>query len=336
MRRQVGRYRDRRGVVTIGEKRRVEVSASTPLGGSAKWSLEVASDAQVTMQAVVSLRPRPIDPNDKADKTKKFVPVGDVSVRIRVERTERDSLRRPHENAWLSVFCIPLTTKNEFTDLVAVQVCANEPAELPVRVAPMRLSDFTPGVWCQFAAVMSRFRVEAGLKSLRRVEDVLDVSALSATLDVAGQTFTIGLNDLPEGETLQTLEVRTESDTHTSAQIEEPIYAVVTRFIHGRVQPPARARHRHSRAGADVDIARQTRVAIFRCGERDTTDMSGRVRLLRVLRGKTRKDGGFESEPREFPQHFFGIEQDESLNAEPLDAAGVVIGISAPIGWGKE
>ena len=48
--------------------------------------------------------------------------------------------------------------------------CDKTPATVVVR--PVRLSDFTPGVWCQFAAAMSRVAVDAEIKTAAGSRDV--------------------------------------------------------------------------------------------------------------------------------------------------------------------
>ena len=62
---------------------------------------------------------------------------------------------------------------------------------------------------------------------------------------------------------------------------------------------------------------------------------SGRIRILRVLRGKTRDKHGFEATPREFPEDFFGtdVEPGTAVGENPFDAAGQVLGISQPFEW---
>jgi hypothetical protein len=318
-------------------KRRIIVFARTHLGVSATWSLPVASDASIRVQAIVSLRSRPVNLDDKVEKTKTFVPVADVSVRVRIDRNQHDSLLRPQENSWLSVLCMPLTTKNEFLDLVAVQACPDSPDTLPIAVTPMRLSDFTPGVWAQFAAVMSRFRVEASTGS-RKIEGVFPVSALNVKLAASGDTFELSLNGLREGETLTSLRLRTEGEPDDAAQIEEPVYAVVTRFVYDAFD---RLRERaigiHPLVGSSLTLGPRVwpKVTEPKVPEPYANDMRGRVRFLRVVRGKVRGMGGFESALQEFPNQFFGRETDDALDAEPLDAAGMAMGISAPIEWGN-
>jgi len=320
------------------DARKIVLAASTYLGTSAEWSLPLPAGATARLQAIVSLRPRPLNLQDKAEK-KKFVPVADVSMRMRIDREERDSLRRPQENAWLSVLCMPLTTltlteEQKFTDLVAVQVCPDAPQPLPVAVTPLRLSDFTPSVWCQFAAAMSRLRVVAKTESQRDIDEVIDVRQLTVTRS-GKDNFMLGLAGLPAGETLQSLTLHTEGEPEAAAQIEEPLYAVVTRFVHDAFD---RLRERVIGIHPLVEKSLAFGARLWPEAKAEDYDegMSGRVRFLRLVRGKTRDHGGFERQRREFPKDFFGQQTSEALDAEPLDAAGMVMGISTPIEWGKE
>jgi hypothetical protein len=326
----------------IDNDNKVVLSAQTHLGPSAEWSLPLSAGATAQLQILVSLRPKPNTGPDA--NVQEYTPVGDVSVRIRIEPDDGDHVQRAQERAWLSVLCMPLTTATtttrKFTDLVAVRVCPKGEMQ-GIEVKPLRLSDFAPAVWCQFAAVMSRFKVRAET-SLRSIVDVLPVSALNVTLAPDAKTFRMGLIGLRTGETLTKLTLLTEGDpteaSEARAQVEEPIYAVVTRFVYDAFD---RLRERaigiHPLDGSALSFGPR----IWPPGKEEdresyTNEMHGRVRFLRVLRGKLREQGGFETSLQEFPKNFFGTETDEALDAEPSDAAGMVMGISAPIEWGSD
>jgi hypothetical protein len=168
----------------------------------------------------------------------------------------------------------------------------------------------------------------------RTIDDVLPVSALTVKLAAGNETFTMELGGLREGESLTSLGLLTEGHPEDAAQIEEPIYAIVTRFVYDAFD---RLRERaigiHALVGSSLTFG--PRVWPEKNPEAYSTELQERVRFLRVVRGKVREQGGFELAARQFPKDFFGGEADEALDAEPLDAAGMVMGISAPIEWGE-
>lgn len=307
---------------------RLIVAGETQFGGTAEWSVKLSEDAKVEMRIVVSLRPKP-QKGGTGQTAETFRPVGDVSVRVRITPHENDPVRRPHDRAWLSVLCMPLTTPELFDDAVAVRVCPSKTTTFGV--SALRLSDFAPAVWCQFAAAMSSFDVTAKT-SARNIRDVLPVDALTVTLE--NDQLVLGLADRAEGETLQSLSLATVGHPEAASQLEEPLYAVVTRFVHDAFD---RLRERAIGIHAlDAGLVLGTRLWPESNAEEYTAAMRGRVRFLRVLRGKTREAGGFELTSPRFPADFFGREADEALDADPLDAAGMAMGISMPIEWGHQ
>jgi hypothetical protein len=324
----------------IDDHKEVVISAQTHLGKSAEWSLPLSAGATARLQILVSLRPKPNTGPDA--NVQEYTPVGDVSVRLRIEPDKGDPVQRAQEGAWLSVLCMPLTTDRKFTDLVAVRVCPKGEMR-GIEVKPLRLSDFAPAVWCQFAAIMSRFKVRAET-SLRSIVDVLPVSALNLTLTPDAKTFNMGLEGLRTGESLTKLALLTDGNPADGserpegrAQVEEPIYAVVTRFVYDAFD---RLRERaigiHPLDGSALAFGPRIWPPKEEDREPYTNEMHGRVRFLRVLRGKLREQGGFETSLQEFPKDLFGTETDEALDADPFDAAGMVMGISAPIEWGSD
>lgn len=60
----------------------------------------------------------------------------------------------------------------------------------------------------------------------------------------------------------------------------------------------------------------------------------GRVRFLKILRGKTRLRGGFLDDDAVFPKDFFSpdmLESTEPMN--PPDSKAMILGTSLPIEW---
>ena len=319
-------------IVAEIKDRKLSIQGETALGKSAAWSLPLSEDATAALRVVVSLRPKPQKPGSAAtDQT--YKPVGDVSVQVRISPAEHDPNRRAHDDTWLSVLCMPLTTVDEFVDRVAVRLCPGAP--VTIGVTALRLSDFAPPVWCQFAASMSRFAAKGKIKNGSAFDVELPVSDLTVQLD--GTTFKLGLTSLVANETLETLTLSTVDGPAETSQLEEPLYAVVTRFVHDafdRLRERAIGIHPLDAKGA-AKAQLGERIWPATAPEPYTANMRGRVRFLRVLRGKTRDKGGFELASPQFPADFFGREVDEALDADPFDAAGMAMGISAPIEWGK-
>ncbi|MER9565790.1 hypothetical protein [Mesorhizobium sp. M0571] len=326
--------------VEVTDRLLLTIRASTKLGSAEQWQVSFETGGTVQMRIVISQRPKP-------DGDDNYRPAGDVSVRIRILRdTATDALQGPHEDAWLSVICMPLNARDEIKhDADVLLRVRSDAASTPVVVRPVRLSDFTPGVWCQFAAVMSRVVVDAEIQSSdrsRAVRQAMSVSKLTASADASGKTLTIGITGLRSNEVLKTLALTAEgepdnsktSDRSGDAQVEERLYAVVTRYIYDafdRLRERPVAVHQLSNVPAAPALGEVTWSA-------DTSGSpyaqgSGRVRILRILRGRASSDKGFEPVIREFPEGFFGTDIESQTTDEPLDAAGQVLGISPPIEW---
>lgn len=317
---------------------RLVLEASTQLGRAADWAINYDTGGKVQVRVVVSQRPRPGDDP--------YRPSGDVSVRVRIMHDATDVLQRAHENAWLSVICMPLTARDVAPPASGLlSVSSPEGPSMVVRVRPVRLSDFTPGVWCQFAAAMSRIVVEVELRTTgapRCIKDTLTVTQLTAEKE-DDRALRIGVSGLRNGEKISKIAFTAvgEPDRHDpgagryGAQVEEQLYALVTRYVYDA-----------------FDRLRERPVAMYRLADtlsspvlRETTWQeglpvesyatgSGRVRILRVLCGRTRDQQGFEVTAKEFPRNFFGdAVESGGISDEPVDSAGQVIGISVPFEW---
>jgi hypothetical protein len=186
-------------------------------------------------------------------------------------------------------------------------------------------------VWCQFGATMSRFALKGMLTDDSPLDMPVNISDLTVRVDQ--QTLQFGLASLPPG-TIKAFALRGEGAPDDDSQLEEPLYAVVTQFVYDafdRLRERAIGIHLLDAAGDQPRLG--TRVWPDDQAA-NYSGMHGRLRFLRVLRGKTRARGGFELTPQQFPLDFFGRESDESLDADPNDAAGMAMGISAPLEWG--
>lgn len=319
---------------------RLLVSTSTQLGLASPWSVSLESGSKVELRLVISEQavPRP-QPGQKA-----LPPLGDVSVRVRI--TPPENTGRPgsaHEHAWLSVICIPLTASasRKEGEKPLVYLYGSDAVEVAVR--PIRLSEFTPGVWSQFAAVMSRVAVTAIVRNKaggkRELSQAIPVTQLNAKGSKDGKSMLLSLRGLAHGEECASIALSAEGAPDPEAQVEERLYAVVTRYVHDafdlmrerplRVHPLPSV---HPDGGITLPEAlwplNPTEEDPYRSG-------SGRIRIIRVLRGKTRDTQGFETAAREFPRDFFldEIDEDGASADSPNDGAGQVLGISQPFEW---
>jgi hypothetical protein len=340
--------------------RRLVIEAVTHLGRSGRWSMPLGPGARAGVRMIVSQRPKP-------NGDDRYRPIGDVSVRVRI--TGADQISPDGGPVWLAILCMPLTAENKppiaarepvlvYTRKIASSGKKAAPNPEPgaqkqdpetVTVRPVRLSDFTPGVWCQFASVMSRLHMRAATDTRPVIEDLVHVSQLSARRKDE-RTLTLGVDGLRPGETLTELWLRSETDADADAgdervQIEEPLYAIVTRYVHDafdlkRERPMGIHRvavpHRKTPSEPDqstLDLGERVWSPPGAGGAPYRADMSGRVRFVRVLRGRTKDQGGFEELPKEFPASFFSPTVVDAQTDDPIDAPGLALGISQPIEW---
>jgi len=318
----------------------LKVSASTRLGMAGSWSVRIARGTPVEVRLVVSKQFTPPD----------VAPRGDVSVRVRITpKGHDDAIGATHEHAWLSVLCMPLTgtpakpvapAPPPATPVIYLHGAGTEPL---VVVRPIRLSEFTPGVWCQFAAAMSRVIVEARIErpdGIRRVRENLPVSDLVARKSPDGKTMSIHLRQFADTDKVTALAFAADGAPDANAQLEECLYAVVTRYVYDafdrlRERPISIHRLPHDLAANSIQLGMPT----WTGSQVDTKELfqegKGRIRILRVLRGRTKDEHGFESASREFPHDFFGgdVEWGANISEAPPDAAGQVLGVSQPFDW---
>ncbi|MGO7377507.1 hypothetical protein [Rhizobium ruizarguesonis] len=318
-------------------KQTLKIVCSTALGFAGSWELEIDTGATVSVRIVLSQRPKPEGLDD-------YKPSGDMSIRVRIARDEQtDALAHDTDNTWLSVLCLPMNAEGKLKveDVVNVVLAGAVPSGSVLR--PVRLSDFTPGTWCQFGAAMSRFRaqftVDGELGPWFPV-DVSDLQVLAKKGELRLDTSTLGQAD---GANVA-LSLFPEGAPDANSQLEEVLFAVVTYFIYDafdriRERPYAVFRL----PGNMVDLMPdETRVWPL-AKPPALTFKAGRVRLLRVLRGKSLEEGGFAkatTEQARFQNLFGSISDDDSsgdpIQARPPDAEGMVLGISMPIEWASD
>ncbi|MCK1564297.1 hypothetical protein IVB08_10035 [Bradyrhizobium sp. 173] len=326
----------------------LRVEASTALGFAGAWSISLRSDVVVSVRVVVSQRPKP-------DDDKSYMPSGDLSVRVRLGRGDSiDVLQNEAENSWLTVFCLPLNAEGTLKPDEEVHVLLE--GTVPTRqqqdgplyssIRPIRLSDFTPGTWCQFGAVMSRFagmvtvKRTAGEEKLPRSVSVGDLRIVVNKTDKDNPRLKIDASRLrPDNESSVTgLELAPEGAPAQESQLEEVLLAVVTYFIHDafdRIRERPLAIHRLKGDVQDLMAGEEAWSAVPAILLKSKT---GRVRFLRVLRPKLAVDGGYEVVEKEsdrFLSLFASDAQDDkdAIDRSPLDAGGIVLGLSIPIEW---
>jgi hypothetical protein len=313
------------------------ITGETELGKAGSWILpNVPADAQVSLRLVISQRPKP---GDAAE----YRQTGDASIRVRLTRdSDTDVLAHPAQNSWLSVLCMPLAgPKRKASDKtpVSIRMTGSVPDDSVLR--PVRLSDFTPGVWCQFAAAMSRFEADVttspGKTTLSVQVNVTDM-AIRAKQD--SLSLALALNEA--GGTITSVTLRPEGGPHPDSQLEEKLYAVVTRYVTDAFD---RLRERPMAVYAlDSNTLVLTNKALRVWPFDNVDDLNpfagkrGRLRFLRILWGKNQKNGGFVVPAVNEVERFrmlFGVVNDPAaaLETNPPDAIGMALGISRPLEW---
>ena len=305
------------------------VTAETRFGDAGTWAQPIPS---LRRQRSASFCRR-----DKPEHGDTYKPVGDVIVRARLAREDTaDALINLTENRWLSV----LTVRGERGRYRRRRSdCHERAGDWPdlTTIRPARLSSFTPSVWCQFAESMSTFR--ARIKTLKE-ESSVGCSELEASF--TGSSLELKLADGNAGalEALAPLGDLHPQDGEKPSQLEEVMFLVVTEYV------------------TDVfDLLRERPIAVLPWPESGTTvelkttvwpspgtaadlkEKSGRVRLLRMLRSRSKNAGGFEDAQAVTPTNLFQHAMLASeagagdVDMNPPDARGIVLGISTPIEW---
>ncbi|MBY5867847.1 hypothetical protein [Rhizobium leguminosarum] len=315
------------------------IQLTTALGPAGSHRMEFREGQSAQLRLLLSLRDRPND-------GKPYRPAGDVSVRLRV--SAQDGIIGDATERWLSVATVPLLSSNlepwkDSSKPVLVDITATGQAQ-QATVRPVRLSSFTPSVWCQFAESMSIFEahfVKNGVPGSRLVshEDILARVSNATGVEAMTLSFNTGTTDavLLGLRPLDAL-ARAEGEAD-SAQVEEVLVAVITRYVRDVFD---RVRERPilvkeldtslSSASMALDLSQPDWPA-----SPSELGSAGRVRLLRLLRPKTRENGGFALREYKFPQDLFDSNRPaSSVDMNPPDAKGIVLGMSMPIEWKRE
>jgi hypothetical protein len=318
-------------VGTEGPSTTLTISAKTGLGDAGTWQQKFSELARPAVRLVLSAR-------DKPEQGEKYKPVGDVVVRTRFTRDDiSDALRDPAENRWLSVLTVPLTSAMDMAiaDPVVVHLSGQWPVAT-TKIRPVRLSTFTPSVWCQFAESMSVFRAR-----IRGSADETLVGCAELATSLSGSVLEVRLSDENGGklESLAPLGDLQPKDGAKPSQLEEVMFLIVTQYVTDvfdllRERPVAVLPWNMTAVAIDL----KTTVWPIAATPVDLKGKSGRVRFVRMLRSRAKVSGGFEdaqdvSPTNLFEHAMFGDPGAVQIDMNPLDARGMVLGVSAPIEW---
>lgn len=337
------------------------VTMSTTLGPAGQVTFALGATERATLRFVVSAREKPAN-------AEKWIPTGDVAIKLRIDGGDIDGLERSDRERWLAVAALPMRAiapppaggkdtataqADEPSDELSLrlkQVDKSTAAKLTLR--PVRLSGFTPPVWCQFAESMSGLRAGVtGATELPVSVDDLAVTARSKSatdptliaLDLALKTPTGSPQKPPALSSLAPL-----SRTDASSQLDEVLVAVVTRYVSDAFarlrERPVAVVHLSDTGGTPVTAAGNGSFSVpidsghpdnawWDEGGTPAAANGGRLRFMRLLIPKSKDRGGFAAAkvPRNLTDLFNSSREDADLN--PADAAGLILGMSRPIEW---
>jgi|GEM_PF-6763061 len=337
-----GNERPNRDQVTVacrrecqGESCTVSFAFATHLGSAGEWSMQVARNAALSVRFVLSAREKP-------EKGASHRPAGDVAVRIRISGGSNATTDEPLLDRWLTLVCVPLTSQIEVPigDPTEIRISGDWPPAANALLRPVRLSTFTPAVWCQFAESMSVFAAQVA-GSQEAV--IVSSDELTATVTDKGTAVIVGIQGDRE---LTSLAAVATPELSASSQLEEVLVLVLTRYVRDgfaqvREKPVAIVPWQAGSTTADVALphwpprpvvnGKPTPLTPADIGE------AGRIRFMRLLRPRTHAEGGFAGATPKFPDDYFAWEMlGDGTNMNPPDAKGVVLGISNPIAWERQ
>lgn len=326
------------------------IAAKTRLGDAGGISLAVAPQETVSLRLVISGRERP-------EGVEKWTPQGDVAIKLRITNTQSgaDVLEQLDRDRWLAVNCVPLSGSEKVgSDAIVALSISNAPTvgTTAALLRPVRLSPFTPSVWCQFAESMSVLAATVGASNKnepRRVR-VDELVARPAGKTAALTGLELRLRQDP-GDAAQPaiISLATSLTTDPDAQLDQILLAVVTRYV-----TDAFARLRERPIGVVHLTDAENRP--LRGNGKDPFLISletgkyedawwgdekgplprgngGRLRFLRVLVPRSRELGGFVDATTRKLKTMFSQDLLKPDDLNPADAAGQILGISQPIEW---
>jgi hypothetical protein len=301
----------------------LSITIDTDLGSGGVYRLSLRPASRAWLRVVLSQREKPQDGN------KLYEPVLDVSVQLLVDDGE-DGLVRSQAGSWLTVACVPLLAGSKSfmpTDPVYVKVT---PVQGQVGALPeaygVRLTPFTPPLWCQFTQDVSRFDIATTADPANPSN--YSVANLAVTLD-KNKTPVLWVKSLNQDpHAVQSIKWLRPDD---SSQIASVVSAIVTEYI------------------TDVsDRVRERPIAVYRIDDGQpgtaatmqllwptnpdersklTTGVPARVRLLSMMHLQL----GPSSSPPTSLADYFNEPFEDTIGMTANDAIGRIVGVSKPI-----
>jgi hypothetical protein len=260
----------------------------------------------------------------------------DISIRLLVD-DGKEGLVRSQAGCWMTIACLPLpagAAKFKPTDPVFVNIVPdskNDPSTA-LNVYGVRLTAFTPPLWCQFTQDASRFDITTTAGS--RFHDC-SVANLVVTLDKnKTPVFSVKSTDQPPqaAQSIKWLQ------PDASAQIGSVVAAIVTEFVSDA-----------------FDRVRERPVAVFRIDdgqpaiEQTTAGTAATMHLMWPIDSDQRKQlataaparvrlmsmAHLQLAPSTAPPaslaDYFNEPFEETINMAASDAVGRVLSVSKPI-----
>lgn len=337
--------------VTIAVSRQqgnLTIAARTWLGEAGTTSVAISPQETAALRLVVSGRERP-------EGVDTWTPQGDVAIKVRIGDTQAgtDVLERLDRDRWLAVNCVPLsgTQPLDGNATVATNIRSTVRSGKPKAVLkPVRLSSFTPSVWCQFAESMSVLAATLGQDEQTRHISIGELLA-KPVIDNTGMTgLALSLASAPADRSPPPIRsLATSLSTDVDAQVDQILLAVVTRYV-----TDAFARLRERPVGV-VHLTDTENRPLRGTGNSpfvialpsDKTAEAwwgdevkpiqrgngGRLRFLRMLVPRSRELGGFANATTRRLSDLFSQSLLTPDDLNPADAAGQILGISQPIEW---
>lgn len=275
---------------------------------AALCTIELEPGEVAALRLVVSARAKP----EKGDS---WQPTGDVAVQLRRSKEPAAEL------GWLAIVTLPLEARAATTSI-------SEDAKLhlsgttPQTVRPLRLSDYTSSVWCQFTVPSSHFRVAGGGK--QRTVAVSDLKLVRNRNVTGWGGIELRDHDGP-------VQLLPDDPVQDTSSVDELRLAVLTIPAHDSL---GRMIERPAVVVPLDNVVRGSAPVVTGCGaplwpSPDTpvpTDQVGRWRILRVL---LRKGASIATLGELFEEPLDPI----GATPNPSDAKAMVLSISRPAQW---
>jgi hypothetical protein len=324
------------------------IDALTPLGDAGSITLSVKEYEEVSLRIVLSARERP-------EGAEQWTPQGDVLIKVRISDTSSgtDVLEQLDRNRWLNINCVPMSgvTAVPVKEPLLVRITERRHGG-DTRVVPVRLSSFTPAVWCQFAESMSIVDVRtssagSGQVVRRSVSDLVATSSINKDGAVTSLTLSLRATVGTKEDGIVTISPTATIDP--DAQVDEILIAVITRYVSDafdrlRERPiglvhMADAQNRPIESNGNdyrISLTKGFFESAWWANNETKPPLrgrGGRLRFLRMLVPKLYSQGGFASAATRELKDLFSSEMLAADDLNPSDAKGMIVGISQPIEW---